>query len=335
MLNNSVTFDSIWVLYCIPFVWIVGVFWWWWQKKQPKPAIVFSTTENLKTFKNSFKNIAITYLPLWRLLPITFLMIALARPQSTFDEEQKSTQGIDIVLAVDVSASMLARDFKPCRLEAAKKVAFNFIDSRPYDRIGLVVFGGESFTQCPPTTDHKIVKQQLFAIKNGLIEDGTAIGMGLATATQRLKDSDAKTKVVILMTDGVNNRGLIDPNTATEIAMKYKIRCYTIGVGSNGMAMTPVQQTPDGEYIYDNAPVQIDEPLLRNIAKKTGGSYFRATGNSSLQTVFDEIDKLEKTKFINTEYNQKTEKYYNWLLAGFILLLIEILLRYTWLKTIT
>jgi Ca-activated chloride channel family protein len=245
-----------------------------------------------------------------------------------------TTEGIDIVLAMDVSSSMLAKDFSPNRIEASKKEAINFVDGRPHDRVGLVIFSGESFTQCPVTIDHAIVKNQLSQIKNGLLEDGTAIGMGLATAVQRLKESQAKSKVVILMTDGVNNQGLIDPLTACDIAMQYNVRVYTIGIGTNGKAMTPVAMTPGGDLIFDYADVQIDEGLLKDIAKKTGGQYFRATDNRRLKEIYAQIDKLEKTKIEMSAFERKTEKFYVFALIAGLLLLVEVLLRYSFLKSV-
>ncbi|MFN8309495.1 MAG: VWA domain-containing protein, partial [Chitinophagales bacterium] len=220
------------------------------------------------------------------------------------------------------------------RLDAAKDVAYHFIDGRPNDRIGLVVFSGESFTQCPVTIDHAIVKNQLKEIRNGLLEDGTAIGMGLATSVQRLKDSESKSKVVILMTDGVNNRGLIDPATASDIALQFGVRCYTIGVGTNGLAYTPVAMDGAGRLIFDYAEVQIDEPILKDISKKTGGQYFRATDNRKLKQIFEEIDRLEKTKINVSAYTHKTEKFYPFALAALLCLLLELIFRYTIFKSL-
>jgi len=229
---------------------------------------------------------------------------------------------------------MLAKDFSPNRLEAAKKEATNFIDGRPHDRIGLVVSAGESFTQCPVTIDHNIIKNQLKEIKNGILEDGTAIGMGLATSVQRLKESEAKSKVVILMTDGVNNKGLIDPMTASDIAMQFGVRVYTIGVGTNGKAMTPVAMTMDGQLMFDYADVQIDEKLLKEIAQKTGGQYFRATDNKRLKDIYAQIDKLERTKIEVSAYERKTEKFHAFALIAALLVGLDILLRYLFLRSL-
>jgi Ca-activated chloride channel family protein len=244
-----------------------------------------------------------------------------------------STEGIDIVLTQDISGSMLSRDFKPDRLEAAKNIATEFISGRPYDRIGLVVFSGESFTQCPLTTDHAVLINLLREIQSGMIEDGTAIGMGLATAVNRIKDSQAKSKVIILLTDGVNNRGEIAPETAAEIAKTFGIRVYTIGVGTQGMAPYPVQ-TPFGIQ-YQDMPVEIDEGILQKIAQTTGGKYFRATDNDSLEKIYKEIDKLEKSKIDVRQFSKKEEKYLLPALIAFFMLVVEIIVRNTIFKNLT
>jgi Ca-activated chloride channel family protein len=334
MFNLShITFANRWVLWLIPVVVVLSIAWWYLNRRKQYATLTFSDTSAFKGFQKPVKGVLKKYAPLLRILSLISLLIALARPQTSFDESKVTTEGIDIVLAMDVSTSMLSQDFKPNRLEAAKNVAMDFIDGRPNDRIGLVVFAGESFTQCPVTIDHAIVKNQLRAIKNGILEDGTAIGMGLSTAVQRLKDSESKTKVVILMTDGVNNRGIIDPVMSADIAIQFGIRCYTIGVGTNGEAYTPVAMGPNG-LIFDYAQVEIDEPLLRNIAQKTGGQYFRATNNKTLKQIFDQIDKLEKTKINVSAFSHKTEKFYLFALIAAALLLIEWTLRYTVLRSI-
>lgn len=255
------------------------------------------------TFRNYLRHILFAL----RVIAVTLLIIIIARPQTTDRFQDVSTEGIDIVLALDISGSMLARDFKPDRLEASKNVATEFISGRPYDRIGLVVFSGESFTQCPLTTDHAVLINLLREVQSGMIEDGTAIGMGLANAINRIKDSEAKSKVIILLTDGVNNRGEIAPATAAGIAKTYGIRVYTIGVGSQGMAPYPVQ-TPFGTQFQD-MPVEIDEAILKDIAQTTGGRYFRATDNNKLVEVYSEIDKLEKSKIDVKQFTRKEEKY--------------------------
>jgi Ca-activated chloride channel family protein len=254
-----------------------------------------------------------------RLLALALVVVALARPQTTSEGENVSTEGIDIVLVTDVSGSMLAEDFRPNRIEAAKSVAEEFVDGRPNDRIGLVVFAGESFTQCPITLDHAVLKNLISVVRSGLIEDGTAIGMGLATAVSRLKDSKSKSRVIILLTDGVNNKGAIDPLTAAGIAATFGIRVYTVGVGTVGMAPYPVQ-TPLGTQ-YRNVPVEIDEELLRNIAVQTGGKYFRATDNAKLKMIYTEIDRLEKVKIEVTQFRRHKEDFYTaGFLAGLLLL---------------
>lgn len=268
-----------------------------------------------------------------RTLAIALLIIALARPQRTDKFQDVSTEGIDIVLTQDISGSMLARDFKPDRLEAAKNIATEFISGRPYDRIGLVVFSGESFTQCPLTTDHAVLINLLREIQSGMIEDGTAIGMGLATAVNRIKDSQAKSKVIILLTDGINNKGEIAPATAAGIAKTFGIRVYTIGVGTQGMAPYPVQ-TPLGMQ-YQNMPVEIDEDILKEIAQTTGGKYFRATDNNKLMQVYNEIDKLEKSKIDVRQFTRKEERYLLPALIGFCMLIIEIITRNTIFKNLT
>ena len=268
-----------------------------------------------------------------RMIAVLLLIIVLARPQSTDKFQDISTEGIDIILTLDISGSMLARDFKPDRLEASKNVATEFISGRPYDRIGLVVFSGESFTQCPLTTDHAVLINLMREIQSGMIEDGTAIGMGLANAVNRIKDSEAKSKVIILLTDGINNRGEIAPGTAAGIAKTFGIRVYTIGVGTQGMAPYPVQ-TPFGTQ-YQNMPVEIDEAILKDIAQTTGGRYFRATDNDKLVQVYSEIDKLEKSKIDVKQFTRKNEKYLIPGLIAFCLLAAEIFIRYTILRKLT
>lgn len=267
-----------------------------------------------------------------RTLTIALIIIALARPQSTEDFTSKDIEGIDIVICTDISSSMRARDFRPDRLEAAKEVAAEFIGSRPNDRIGLTIFARESFTQCPLTTDHKVVIGLLEEVRSGLLEDGTAVGLGLATSVARLKDSDAKSKVVILLTDGVNNSGEVSPQTAGEIAREFGIRVYTIGVGTTGQAPMPVQ-TPFGEQ-YKMMDVEIDEEMLTEIAQLTGGKYFRATNKSSLAGVYQEIDQLEKTRINVIEFSERTEEYLPLLLLAGLFLLLEIITRYTLFRTV-
>lgn len=262
-----------------------------------------------------------------RVLALTMIIIALARPQSALSWQNSTTEGIDIVIATDISGSMLSEDLKPNRLEAGKEIAIDFIKDRPDDRIGLVVFSGESFTQCPLTIDHDVLINLFKGISNGMITDGTAIGMGLATAVSRLKESDAKSKVVILLTDGSNTTGSIPPATAAEIAKQMKVRVYTVGVGTKGFAPYPVK-TPFGIQ-YQQVPVTIDEPTLTNIAKITGGKYFRATNNQKLKEIYTQIDNLEKAKIAVTQYHKKTERFFPFALLALFLLLLEFLLKNT------
>lgn len=263
-----------------------------------------------------------------RSLAIAFFSIALARPQSTMSFEDIVTEGIDIVISLDISGSMLAEDLKPNRLQAAKDVAMRFIGERPNDRIGLVVYSGESFTQCPLTIDHDVLLNLFGEIKNGMIEDGTAIGDGLATAVNRLRDSEARSKVVILLTDGQQTAGSIPPLTAGEIAKQFGIRVYTIGVGTIGEAPYPFK-TPFGTTQYQNVPVKIDEVTLQGIAKITGGAYFRATNNRKLEEIYASIDKMEKTKIEVTQYRKKSEKYFSWAVLAFAFLIAEFTLKNT------
>lgn len=295
--------------------------------KQQKASASFNMpglqpfSKSVPTFRNYLRHVLFVF----RVVAIASLIVIIARPQTTDRFQDVSTEGIDIMLALDISGSMLARDFKPDRLEASKNVATEFISGRPYDRIGLVVFSGESFTQCPLTTDHAVLINLLREIHSGMIEDGTAIGMGLATAINRIKDSDAKSKVIILLTDGVNNRGEIAPATAADIAKTFGIRVYTIGVGSQGMAPYPVQ-TPFGTE-FQNMPVEIDEAILKDIAQTTGGRYFRATDNNKLKEVYSEIDKLEKSKIDVRQFTRKEEKYIIPALIACCLILLEFLAR--------
>lgn len=267
-----------------------------------------------------------------RMLALALIIIALARPQSSLRRQDVKIEGIDIVLAVDISGSMLAQDFKPDRLEASKEVATEFIDGRPDDRIGLVVFSGESFTQCPLTTDHAVLKNLFGEIKSGMIEDGTALGDGLATAVSHLRTSTAISKVIILLTDGVSNAGALDPMSAAEIAKMYGIRIYTIGVGSTGMAPYPVQ-TPFGIQLQ-MMPTEIDEAILRNVSAMTDGKYFRATNNTNLRNVYHEIDKLEKSKIDVTEFHRKTERFLILALIALGIILIEMVARYLYFRSI-
>jgi Ca-activated chloride channel family protein len=267
------------------------------------------------------------------MIALSLMIVSLARPQSSLSWQDVTSEGIDIVLAMDISGSMLAEDLKPNRLEASKNVAQKFIKSRPSDRIGLVTFAGESFTQSPLTTDHAVLKNLFKDVKNGMIEDGTAIGMGLATSVNRLRDSDAKSKVVILLTDGSNNSGTVPPMTAAEIAREFDVRVYSIGVGTNGKAPFPYQNR-FGQTSYQNMEVKIDEETLKQIADMTGGKYFRATNNRSLEAIYEEIDQLEKSKIEVTEYRKKKEEFFPFAMIAAVLLLLEFGLKNTILRTI-
>jgi len=303
-----------------------------WRQNNWQASVRLSSIGQLKDAPVSWKYYLRHFPTLLRFLTIALIIIALARPQSSEDFTNKEVQGIDIVICTDISGSMRARDFRPNRLEAAKEVAAQFIESRPNDRIGLVIFSAESFTQCPLTTDHSVVSNLLAEIRSGMLEDGTAVGLGLATSVSRLKDSDARSKVVILLTDGVNNSGEVSPQTAGEIAREFGIRVYTVGVGTKGKAPMPVR-TPFGEE-YRPMDVEIDEETLTTIAQMTGGKYFRATNKNSLEDIYKEIDQLEKTRINTIEFSEKNDEFLPFLaLAGF-LFLIEIVLRYTVFRTV-
>ncbi len=307
---------------------LVPVMIWWYVRKYSRRQGTF-TISSLRQVpdQQSFKT-ALRHLPfIARVLAVICIIVALARPQTRYDEELVSGEGVDIILCIDVSGSMLAQDLEPNRMEAAKEVAANFVSSRLTDRIGLVIFSGESFTLTPLTTDQTNLRTQIYNIKSGQLEDGTAIGMGLATSVERLKESKAKSKVVILLTDGENNGGFIDPNTAKELAKSFGIKVHTIGVGSEGMAMMPVQT--DGGIIMQQEKVNIDEKLLTQIATETGGRYFRATNNEGLKNIYAEIDKLEKSKVEVTALHRYNEKFFPLALAAIALLALEALLKFT------
>ncbi|GGK00530.1 VWA domain-containing protein [Parabacteroides faecis] len=307
--------------------------WYIWKLCKSQASLQVSSSEAFDAPGATSWKVYLRHVPFaLRMAAIAVLIIILARPQSTNSWQNTSTEGIDIVMAMDISSSMLAQDFKPNRLEASKDVAASFINGRPNDNIGLVVFAAESFTQCPLTTDHTVLLNLFKDIQPGIIQDGTAIGLGLANAVSRIKDSQAKSKVIILLTDGVNNAGEIAPVTAAEIAKTFGIRVYAIGVGTQGTAPYPFQ-TAFGVQ-YQDIPVEIDEPTLKQIASTTGGQYFRATDNSSLKEIYSEIDKMEKTKISVQQYSKKQEEYKNWALLLFALLLVEILLRNTLLRNI-
>ena len=330
---NDITFanpELLWLLTLIPLM----LAWYIWKADRISADLQISSFRNLGEVGSSLKQYSRHILPALRMFSIALLVIVLARPQSSSSWKNITTEGIDIILSMDISASMLAQDFKPNRLDASKEVAIDFIDSRPNDRIGLVIFSGESFTQCPLTTDHAVIKNLFSGIKTGMIADGTAIGMGLANAVNRIKDSKAKSKVIILLTDGVNNIGSIAPLTAADIAKLYGIRVYTIGTGTIGKALSPVALYPNGQYQYDYVDVKIDEEVLTKIAQLTGGKYFRATDKEKLKTVYKEIDKLEKTIIEEKNFTNKEECFLPSAIAACVLFLLEFILKQTTFRTI-
>ena len=329
---ENITFHSPYFLLLLAVI-PAMVIWKFLKGGEQRMQITMPSTESLYALR-SIRSFLYPFLPVLKYLSVASLIIALARPQISLKEEIVKAEGIDIFLVMDLSSSMLARDFSPDRLEVSKRVAAEFVDKRPYDRIGLAVFAGESFTQCPLTTDHRIVKEFLSNLTCGVLEDGTAIGMGLAAGVNRLKDSDAKSKVIILLTDGVNNAGYIKPMTAAEIAKEFEVRAYTIGVGTTGEALSPISRRDDGRYMFGMTRVEIDERLLTTIAEMTGGKYYRATTAQSLEQIYAEIDQLEKTEMDVSAFNRYSEEYYKFLLFGFILLFIEFLLRWTVMRTL-
>lgn len=318
--------DYLWLLSMIPLV--LG--WHAFTRKKSQAVLKISSLEGFRS-KSSFLSRLQPLLFVLRILSLVLIVMALARPQTMdVSTRTKTNKGIDIVMAIDISSSMLAQDLKPNRLTALKRVAASFIDDRVSDRIGLVIYAGESYTKTPITSDRAIVKNALSKIEfEGLIDDGTAIGMGLATAVNRLKDSRAKSKVIILLTDGVNNSGFIDPKIASELAVEYEIKTYTIGLGSNGTARAPVGILPNGKFQYGLTKVEIDEELLKNIAINTGGLYFRATNNKKLEEIYNEINKLEKTEIEEFKYYNYEEKFRPLILLALTLLIIEWLMRNT------
>lgn len=321
----------LWLLLVIP----IALFWHYFIKNQQEVALKMSTIEGLSSKKSLLIKLR-PFLYVLKLLALGFIIIALARPRNT----QKSsytdnTSGIDIVIATDVSGSMLATDFKPNRLEAIKEVAYNFIQKRTNDRMGLVVYAGESYTRTPVTSDKAMLLNSLKEVQyNGMVlQDGTAIGIGLATAINRLKDSKTKSKIIILLTDGVNNVGSLDPISAAEIAKSYGIKVYTVGVGTNGMANFPVAKDANGNIVFQPQKVEIDEKLMQEIATITNGKYFRATDNKKLEAIYDEIDRLEKSKITENRFMMFDEQFRPWLLIGLFLLALEMILSRTLFKS--
>ncbi len=328
---KGVTFanpEFLFLLLLIPLL----AFWYYYRRRRYSATVSFPGTRAFDRKGRSIRVILYHGLFVLRMLTLSLLIVAFARPQTSLSRQDITVEGIDIVIALDISGSMLARDFKPDRLEASKEVAMGFIDGRPNDRIGLVIFSGEAFTQCPLTTDHSVLKNLMTDIRSGMIEDGTALGDGLATAVSRLRTSKAISKVIILLTDGVNNMGALDPMSAAEISKLYGIRIYTVGVGTIGYAPVPVQ-TPWGIQLQ-SMEVKIDEPLLKQISEMTDGRYFRATNNAKLRQIFQEIDKLEKSKIDVTEFRKKREEFLPLVLIALALVVAEGLLRYLYLRSI-
>lgn len=320
----------LWLLVLIPIL----ALWYYLVDKKDSATLTMASTKGFE-MKPSVLSKLKPLLYVLRLSAISLLIIALARPRNvSVSKRTKTNKGIDIVMAIDVSASMLARDLKPNRLEALKKVANEFVNQRPNDRIGIVVYAGESFTQTPITSDKRIVRNTISEIKWGQLDGGTAIGMGLGSAVNRLKESKAKSKVIILLTDGVNNTGFVDPKTATELAVGLEIKVYTIGLGTNGTASFPYAKDPKtGKLLFRNSPVEIDEELLQYIAKETEGKYFRATDNMKLKAIYEEINKLEKTEIEEFKYYNYQEKFRLLVLLAGLFVLIEVVLKHTLFKS--
>ena len=325
---GKVTFlnpEFLWLFLVLP----LAIGWLFYKRNQISATVKMSSLEPFKQ-NRTFLAKAKPFLYVLRILALSSIIIALARPRSVdVTSKSKTTKGIDIVMAIDVSSSMLANDLKPNRLEALKKVASTFVQDRINDRIGLVVYAGESYTRTPVTSDKTIILQSLKTIEydDSIIADGTGIGVGLATAINRIKDSKAKSRIIILLTDGVNNSGTIDPRTASEIAKEYGIKVYTIGIGTNGQAMFPVAKDANGKLVFRMMPVEIDEKLMKEIAKATDAKYFRATSNKKLQAIYDEINKLETTEIDEKKFYNYDEKYKPFVLIAFVLLGVEVLLR--------
>ncbi len=323
-------FASPWwlvLLIIIPFLVYLSFF----KKDRIQPTWTFSDVSH-DTLTTTWKIIAHKYLPILPLLGLTCLIIALARPQLTLTEEKITAEGIDIMLVMDLSSSMLSRDFNPDRLQVSKKVAQDFVGRRIQDRIGLVAFAGEAYTQCPLTMDHNLLMDFIAQLDVGMVEDGTAIGMGLATAVNRIKDSESKSKIIILLTDGVNNAGYIAPMTAAEIATTLGVKVYTVAVGSMGNALSPINRLMNGKYIFGMARVEIDVELLKNISDMTGGQFYRATDNESLEKIYYEIDQLEKTEIEVEVFKRYKDEFRRFLVAGFLLILFWWLSSQTILK---
>lgn len=326
---KNVTFlhpEFFWLFLTLP----IAIAWYFWKRNKQTATLKISSVKGFKAAPSVLPKLKPVLFVL-RMLALSAMIVALARPQSTdVTNKTRTSRGIDIVMAIDVSGSMLAKDLKPNRMEALKRVASEFVEERPNDRIGLVVYAAESYTKTPVTSDKAVVLEALKGVKyDNVLQDGTGIGVGLATAVNRLKDSKAKSKVVILLTDGVNNAGFIDPRMASEIAKEYGIRVYTIGIGTNGMAEFPYAIAPNGQFLFRMMQVEIDEKLMKEIAATTNGKYFRATSNKSLENIYNEINKLEKTEIEEMKYFNYDEKYRPFVFFALGLLVLEILLRKT------
>lgn len=326
---KEVTFlnpEFFWLFILLP----AAVAWFIWKRKQQSATLKISSVRGFKAQKSLLAKLK-PILFVFRLLALSSLIIAMARPRKVdISSQTKSTKGIDIVMAIDVSGSMLAKDLKPNRMEALKSVAENFVEGRPNDRIGIVVYASEAYTKTPVTSDKAIIQQAIKSIKyDNVLQDGTGIGMGLTTAVNRLKDSKAKSRVIILLTDGVNNAGFIEPETASQIAKEYGIKVYTIGIGTNGNAMFPYAYAPNGGFLFRMMPVEIDVNLLQTIARNTGGKYFRASSNSKLEAIYNEINKLETTEIQELKFYDYDEKYRPFVWIAGILILLEFGLRNT------
>lgn len=326
---KNITFanpEFFWLFLVLP----IAIGWYFWKRKTQSATLKVSSVKGFKTTHSVLPKLKPILFAL-RMLALAALIVALARPQSTdVTNKSRTTRGIDIVMAIDVSGSMLAKDLKPNRMEALKRVASEFVEQRPNDRIGLVVYAAEAYTKTPVTSDKAVVLQALDGVKyDNVLQDGTGIGVGLATAVNRLKDSKAKSKVIILLTDGVNNSGFIDPRMASEIAKEFGIKVYTIGIGTNGMAEFPYAIAPNGQFLFKMMKVEIDEKLMKEIALMTDGKYFRATSNKSLENIYSEINKLETTEVQEQRFYNYDEKYRSLALLAFGFLMLELLLRKT------
>jgi Ca-activated chloride channel family protein len=330
---SEVTFAYPWLLLLL-LILPALIVWYMLRGKKARPEIRISTFAGLKNQRKSAV-VRLIHLPfVLRCFAIMLIIIAIARPQTKLSWQDMKAEGIDIMMTMDLSPSMLARDLKPNRLEAAKEVAQDFVSGRPNDRIGLVIFSGDAFTQCPLTIDHSVMKTLLQAVEPDFLPEGTAIGLGLATAVNRLRESKSTSKVVILITDGENNAGSVSPLTAAEIAQLYGIRVYTIGVGTRGVAYSPVYRYPNGQFAFDYAEVRIDEALLKQISSMTGGQYFRATNNEALAEIYQKIDEMEKTRFDSTEFRRRKEEFWPLAFIAVLLIALEWLLRNTLMRSI-